>query len=107
MRFNMTTLEEMTERYCELTSRKSDLKGELKEIDKDLDKVKSYLQKNMEEGYTSLPNGTFLTKTVRSGGGSFVKPWVKQGLAEAKDMRKVREHLARLKSVLREVNLDG
>lgn len=85
----------MIDEWLRLKSQKSSLNAELKEIDENLKTIEAKL--NLEDGYAKLPDGRYIVKTVRTGGGFTVDPWAKPAFVMARDMAKVNQHLSRIK----------
>jgi hypothetical protein len=89
------SIEEMIDEWLRLKSQKSKLNAELNEIKKKQKGIEAKL--NLEDGYAKLPDGSFIVKTVRTGGGYYTNPWAKPAFVTATDMAKVNQHLSTLK----------
>ena len=92
-----TELKMELELWVTLKDRKRSLNKEIKNIDKELSKLENQFKQELVNGFAKLPNGKYLVRTVNSGGGCFTDPWIKPGFCQASTVKKVEEHLAKLK----------
>lgn len=88
------------ELWVALKDKKRSLNKEIKKIDKELAELESQFKQELVEGFAELPNGKYLVKTVNSGGGCFTDPWMSPGFCQASSMKKVKEHLAKMKGLV-------
>lgn len=95
-------LNEQIDEWFELYEEKQSLNGQLSKIKKKMKEIEVKLHDRLEGGYhpVKLPNGKYLVKTIRSGGGSFVKAWAKPAFTQSSDMAGVKKNLEKVKGWL-------
>lgn len=95
-------LNEQIDEWFKLYEEKQSLNGQISKIKKKMEKIEVKLHDRLEGGYhpVKLPNGKYLVKTIRSGGGHFTKAWAKPAFTQSSDMAGVKKNLEKVKGWL-------
>lgn len=83
--------------WYELYTEKTSLNNRVSEIKDEMKKIEGTLHELLEDGYIELPNGKYLVKTIRTGGGHFTKPWAKPGFTQSSNKAGVKKNLEKVK----------